>query len=474
MSFHAGQMQGITGGVQRLRQTTKDGEVTLMRVGDLEFVDIIPTVTGGPRWEMVFNFPHVLADTLTLTLHFELKKGGVHYYFDVPIGSTTAASTYALYQYGEGEPAITTMYAQLGNIVYTATATEAPWKISCSLTLWDNKDPLTEPTAPIPVTGMTFICNYSFNASQSAHHWPIGGYVVGETYSNWEEFVTSGWLPTTKKYTVDVTMVNITGDLVTSIALDYLNNNYIDPAIAYTPSGQTTTALSPLTSIKDDYAYTGNMKPYINHFTGTAMADMISQATHIYSRYIYKVSYVEEPDIIDTDEWDINDPAIYGNPLVNWHPYWIYPVIPPIWETGPHAFNRVSGNLSYSYNYTDGGVNFFGSANFNMSPYEYAPLREDIITDSDNYSNSFSLNLPNTFVSTAGSEVAGYTDAYGTYTYTLVYGTITTTVVWGDAVLTASFSPIQLPAKNAKKSDSTLGVAKYIAYSAGTAGSPGL
>jgi hypothetical protein len=40
MSFHAGQMQGVNGGVQRLRQRTPDGEVTLMRVGDLEFVDI--------------------------------------------------------------------------------------------------------------------------------------------------------------------------------------------------------------------------------------------------------------------------------------------------------------------------------------------------------------------------------------------------------------------------------------------------
>jgi hypothetical protein len=45
MSFHADQMHGFTGGVQRLRQVTPDGEVILTRVNDMDIVDIFPTAT---------------------------------------------------------------------------------------------------------------------------------------------------------------------------------------------------------------------------------------------------------------------------------------------------------------------------------------------------------------------------------------------------------------------------------------------
>lgn len=47
MSFHADQMHGFTGGVQRLRQITPDGEVILTRVNDMDIVDIFPTIVSS-------------------------------------------------------------------------------------------------------------------------------------------------------------------------------------------------------------------------------------------------------------------------------------------------------------------------------------------------------------------------------------------------------------------------------------------
>ena len=57
MSFNADQMNKLNGGVQRLRRTTPDGEVTLMRVGDVEYVDIIPVGYTVDRIGMFLHYP---------------------------------------------------------------------------------------------------------------------------------------------------------------------------------------------------------------------------------------------------------------------------------------------------------------------------------------------------------------------------------------------------------------------------------
>ena len=41
MSFHAEQMHKRYGGIQKMHRGTADGEVTLMRVGDIEYIDVV-------------------------------------------------------------------------------------------------------------------------------------------------------------------------------------------------------------------------------------------------------------------------------------------------------------------------------------------------------------------------------------------------------------------------------------------------
>jgi len=447
MSFNAGQMNQYSGGVQRLRQVTPDGEVTLMRVGEVDFVNIYPVAKGG-QWEMVFTFPHTTSHlpSLVLTLHFELKRteigAEVRYYFDVPIGSTTVESTYAIYKYVGGVPEITTMFAHLSNLAYTVSESDAPWVISCLLTLRDNKEPLTEPSdSPSVVSGMSFVCNYSFGwaGEDPPDHYPVNGYVVGTTYSNWANFVASGWLPTTKKYVVDVTMVNVTGDLVTSIELDYLNNDYT--TILYDPSGEPNTALSPLTSIKDDYAYNGNIKPYMNNFQAGVTASMPEPWT---------LNYIET-------YYETTDPP-------SWWRRYEWNIYPPWQDNHPGLFQPGGVKDFPRPDYPDYGYTI------TTDPYSYETTKtESVYTGVDSYSNSLEISNPSQIISLKSySAIAGdppnIWEQHTSYTGGhKEYAGYYTDMNWAYQK-SIGYSPIQLPAKNAVQSISKLGKVTVIPY----------
>lgn len=287
MSFHADQMHGFSGGAQRLHQTTPDGEVILTRVNDMDIVDIFPAIRGA--WGMVFNFPDSDQSLtgLGMRLNIDLIKDDVRYWTQtVKVELPVNTPTFPLYTLVDGERTITTMYLQVDNIVVPTAETDK--RVSCSLSVWENHGTLGEEQEEKPsrVTGMKFICYYSFSVSfDQTKYYPIDGYMVVGEYENWHTFLSEGWKDTSSKYAVDVTMAKLSGDGEKSITIEYLNNDC--GTIDYEASGDTDWGQNPLSSIEDDYSYDGVVQPYINKFYGWATAGVSNHPLTLAENYCY-------------------------------------------------------------------------------------------------------------------------------------------------------------------------------------------
>jgi hypothetical protein len=464
LSFNAGQMNELTGGVTRLRGRSKDGEVELMRIGDIEHVTIYPTISGA--WEIALVYPSPIPINSSgtsgtsgttgtsgtsgtsggsvfraVTLHLEMKKKDLRYYCDVRL-SSSERKTFPVYIY-PGNGVATTMFIQASDVIFTSTL------ISCQLLVWENHGTLGEEqtTGPSVVTGMTWVCNYSHDAEfSSTDYYPLNGYIVPKTYENWMAFVADAWTETLGKYSVDVTMVKASGDFENRATLEYLNNN--PGSIGYNPSGEVSTSLAPLTSIKDDYSYATTIQPFINKFTGWA-SSVNSNSSSVWTlseNYLY---------------YETTDPPSYYLQQVEYIGSW----------QGFHP-----GLLKANGEYTDG----YGGIG-HTTPYNYETYKSEIVYDNgSSFTNTVSI-------SGNPSQVISYEDTvyplfpppspphpnvYSQWRrYTsgdATHGFITWTYDKG-----IDWNEIQLPCKNTRIMESRYSTANAIAYSADTSGSGG-
>lgn len=298
MSFHAGQMQGINGGVQRLRQTTPDGEVTLMRVGDLEFVDIVPKVSGG-MWQFIFNIPSPwplgeMADypyqkSLNCTIY--LKIGEDYYGSSFSIDNRLLPKTCIWVWTGITLTGFSNYYLQLYDIL-TVDA-DIGTTVSFKLRILDNLAPYVSfvdevlvysfADNPAEVTGAEFLCKYNVNIGSYDifSYYPYPGYVIAEDFINWHSFTSDGWLKAdNSKYSVDIVMMKYDGTLFDNylgqdtMQCDYLNNSKSD--LYYVPSSEAT---DPILEITDNYDYHGNLYNYIGEIVNSETTYFIDGET---------------------------------------------------------------------------------------------------------------------------------------------------------------------------------------------------
>jgi hypothetical protein len=276
MSFHAGNM-GLP--IVRLRQTTPDGKVTLMRVGDLEFVDIVPEVSDEGMWQFVFNFPSLwplgeMVDypyqkSLNCTIYLRIKD--VYYFSSFSIDNRLLPKLCIPVFTGIIPTGFSNYYLQLYDIL---TVDNSKTTVSFSLRVLDNNEPLYDDlyevqisSNPKEVTGVEFLCKYNVNIDSYDifSYYPYPGYIIAEDFINWHLFTSDGWLKADNStYSVDVTMIKYDGTLFDfylgqdTMECNYLNNKTSD--ILYVPHSETT---DPILGITDNYDYQGNLYNYI-------------------------------------------------------------------------------------------------------------------------------------------------------------------------------------------------------------------
>jgi hypothetical protein len=486
MSFHADQMNKVSGGVQRLRKSTPDGEVTLMRVGEVEYVDIIPSVSGG--WEMIFKFPDtgIALPDMGFYVNIDLKKkvAGVDVQYwatSVKIQIPINTATFPLYTLSGAK---TTMYLQIDDIVVPVL--EADRIISCSLSVWENHGTLGEvqEKKPTRVTGMKYICYYGYSKEfTKTEFYPLTGYVVTKEHENWHNFLIDGWLDTSGKYSINVTMVKESGDY--PITLEYLNNN--SGEISYSASGDTDWSMEPLVSIKDDYEYSNSLRNYINRYNSTdtlsssgttqlTLSGIESDSGNFGGELSWPIYYYRElsqqhwsyyhfglwepSGILTVDKMDSSLFSIYA-----YYEAYEWPILygKRVWigHGPPKDVDMFWGNWHSRHVITtsNGGT--------------FDVFASETIISADDFYYSVMLVIPPSEWQTIWN-----IDLYGTrFSGSRVYTSIATQTIISTVTWVSSkqiiYQPIQLPSKNANKQNSTIGLRKYITYSAGTSGSGG-